>query len=506
MAARARARLPAFLLSVLCAVVGVCAAAGPAVAQVRDADLARIKHIVVIYAENRSFDHLYGMFPGARGLDDATDMQKTQLDHDGKPLPFMVVWRGNEPDPRFKRLPNGPFRIDAPPVSASLSDVLPSPVHAFYHNAEQINGGRNNMFAAMSNVGAWSMGYVDGSKLKLWAWAQEFTLADNFFMGAFGGSFLNHQYLVCACAPRWADAPEALRAVLEPDGRMRKAPFSPSASEGQVRIAGNSQVTPDGFAVNTTQPPYQPSGVPADAAHPALADMASTKGGGPAMPPLTAPTIGDRLSDRGVAWAWYAGGWRAAEAEAALPLDQRKVIYVRGGLNFQPHHQPFNYYSRFAPGTAERARHLRDGEDLLADIAAGTLPAVTFYKPVGLYTQHPSYTDLMRGDAHIAEILERIRANAALWAETLVIVTYDENGGFWDHMPPPRGPGMGDRWGPGTRIPAIIVSPFARRGYVDRTGYDTGSILKLITRRFALEPLPGTRPGAGDLTPALQFD
>jgi acid phosphatase len=86
----------------------------------------------------------------------------------------------------------------------------------------------------------------------------------------------------------------------------------------------------------------------------------------------------------------------------------------------------------------------------------------------------------------------------------VVIVTYDENGGFWDHVPPPSGPGWSDRWGPGTRIPALIVSPFARRGYVDKTPYDTTSIIKFITRRFALEPLPGVREKAGDLTNALE--
>jgi phospholipase C len=85
----------------------------------------------------------------------------------------------------------------------------------------------------------------------------------------------------------------------------------------------------------------------------------------------------------------------------------------------------------------------------------------------------------------------------------LVIVTYDENGGYWDHVAPPTGPGWGDRWGPGTRIPTIIVSPFAKRGYVDHTSYDTTSILKLITKRFGLEPLPGVRRNPGDLTNAL---
>src|SRR6266571_230962 len=103
--------------------------------------LAKIKTIVVIYAENRSFDHLYGYFPGANGIDNATDEQRTQLDHDGKPLPHLVIFGGDgRPDPRFPTLPNGPFRIDAPPVNGRADAILLNPIHAFYHNQEQING------------------------------------------------------------------------------------------------------------------------------------------------------------------------------------------------------------------------------------------------------------------------------------------------------------------------------------------------------------------------------
>ncbi len=71
----------------------------------------------------------------------------------------------------------------------------------------------------------------------------------------------------------------------------------------------------------------------------------------------------------------------------------------------------------------------------------------------------------------------------------VVIVTYDENGGWWDHVAPPKG----DRWGPGSRIPALVVSPYAKKGFVDHTEYDTASILRLITRRFWLPTLPGLR-------------
>src|SRR6267378_51527 len=214
--------------------------------------LARIEHIVVIYAENRSFDHLYGFFPGADGIASATPEQKAQLDHDGNPLPHLPpVYEGGKPSPKFpQELPNGPFRIDAPPVNRRTDEVLPSPIHAYYHNREQINRGKNNMFVAMSTAGAWVMGYFDGSKMKLWKWAQEYTLADHFFMAAFGGSYLNHQWLVCACAP------------LDEKGNLKKKPVSPaSVMQGPVDPF-DGRVTPDGYTVNTSQPPYQPSGIP----------------------------------------------------------------------------------------------------------------------------------------------------------------------------------------------------------------------------------------------------
>ncbi|HSN33196.1 MAG TPA: acid phosphatase, partial [Ideonella sp.] len=471
--------------------------------------LSRINHVVVVFAENHSFDNLYGLFPGADGIAQAVAEQRTlQHDHDGTPLKELIVFgHDGKPDPRFPRLPNAPFRIDAPPVDRRIDEIVPSPIHVFFHNQEQIDGGRNDLFAAMSTVGGWTLGYYDGSKFRLWQWAKEYTLADRFFMGAFGGSYLNHQYLICACAPRHENAPESMRAVLDADGRLAKKPGSPSANVGAVQVVREGQVTPDGFSVNTTQPPYQPSGVPpADGGSSDLADPNGRPGFGLPLPPQTAKTIGDTLTAKGVSWAWYAGGWNAALADGRRPAsEKRTVIYARGEGSpmFQPHHQPFNYYARFAPGTKDRAQHLKDGDDFLRDIAAGTLPAVSFFKPAGRYTQHPSYTDVKSGDEYMADILARLRASPQ-WKDMLVVLTYDENGGYWDHVAPPTGLGWGDRFGPGTRIPTILAGPGVKRGFVDHTSYDTTSILKLITRRFALEPLPGVREKAGDLTAALQ--
>jgi phospholipase C len=443
-------------LSIVAAWIAVCAlaalsAAGAAPAQDAPAGLSRVEHILVIYLENRSFDNLFGAFPGADGLANA-DAAALQVDEAGKPYtvlpPVMdTASRPPRPDPRFpKDLPNRPFDIGR---FVPLDEKTPDLVHRFYQEQMQIDGGRMDRFAAVSNAGGLAMGFYDGSHTKLWAYARRFVLLDHFFHAAFGGSFLNHFWLVCACTPVYPNAPAGIVAKLDAEGRMIE----------------DGKVTPDGFAVNTLQPAFLPR-----KADTAPADI---------LPPQDAPTIGERLDEKGVSWAWYSGGWNDAVA-------------LRPDRDFQFHHQPFVYFRRYADGADARARHLKDESDLLAAIESGTLPSVAFYKPIGAENEHPGYADILAGDEKVAEVLERIESSP-LWNDIAVVVTYDENGGFWDHVAPP----MIDRWGPGTRVPAIVVSPFAKKGAVDHTPYDTTSILKFIELRFALEPL-GARDAAAD--------
>ncbi len=108
---------------------------------------------------------------------------------------------------------------------------------------------------------------------------------------------------------------------------------------------------------------------------------------------------------------------------------------------------------------------------------------------------------MLSGDRHIADVVAKVRASP-IWNSTLIIITYDENGGFWDHAAPPAG----DRWGPGTRVPTIVIGPMVKKGFVDSTPYDTTSILKFITRRFNLDPLPGVRANMGDLSNAIDVN
>lgn len=513
-----------------------------------DEKLKGIRQVIVIYAENRSFDNIFGMLSfdndQVEGIRQALGDpgHYTQVDRNGKELEQLPpVWLEPNsdtplPDPRFKPLANKPFRIDdvnqLDGPDMMLGERTRDLVHMFYQNKEQIDDGRLDRYAEVSDAGGLVMAYYDGRELELARLAEQYTLADHFFMGAYGGSFLNHMWLVCACTPQYREQTRggvtypALDPVAdaraEPDKRMiieldankqylKRRPIGdgerlsgPAAFETPK---GSFVLLPDEhnagkmayFAVNTVQPPYQPSYVKPGTGHP---DYASPKEGTP-LPPLTDPTIADRLDDKKIDWGWYAEGWNEAH-------DNREAMYyVKNSAypDFHPHHQPFNYFARFDPGTPkgkqERADHLKDADQFLNDLDAhADKDFVAFYKPQGIYNQHPGYADVATGDHHIAKLVRAIMKTAA-WKSTLIVITYDENGGFWDHVPPPPG----DDWGPGTRIPAIIISPFSKCGAVDKTQYDTTSILKFMVRRFGLETLPGLakRTNAGDLTGALDL-
>ncbi len=516
---------------------------------------AKIDTIVVIYAENRAFDNLYGNFPGAHGLSEvvARDGRPLpayipQVDRNGSVLPNLPPTWGGVTAPgitpvvteaQSAGLPNAPFSIEhafaaQSNVTLSTSTVTRDLVHRFFEHQMQIDGGKNDGYAAWSDAGGLVMGHYDSTPSALYGLAKEFVLADSFFQGAFGGSFLNHQYLICACAPEYPNADAAPAkpsiAILDKDAAGKYLPRLKQSSDGKLsaldaapKFAKSGNITPvnyfgDGkfYAVNTMQPAYQPSGN-----KPAATDaeyLHADLNNATTLPPQTQATIGDALDAKRVNWIWYAGSWDAALADGRRPpLKPREAIYAPatpgGNPDFQPHHQPFNYYERFDPvaHADQRAAHLKDYSALLAAAAAGRLPAVTFYKPQGNLNQHAGYASVAEGDAHIAGLVATLRASPQ-WRHMVIVITYDEFGGAWDHVAPPQG----DLLGPGTRIPALIISPFAKRGTVDHTQYDTDSILRLITRRFDLDVLPGITardkglaahgaPPMGDLTNALDL-
>jgi phospholipase C len=484
-----RGRLIALLASV------AIASSAPADEGPLPKEFEAIETIVVVFLENRSFVNLLPSFPGALGIAQVAPEALLQRDRDGSILPYLPpVWKSGSrtPDPVYPAsMPNAPFAIDEQPYDRPGSVLTVSPVHRFYQNRMQINDGKNDMFVAWTDVGSLAMGHYTPEGTYLYKLAREFTLTDQFFMAAFGGSNLNHFWLACACPPVYRNAPTTMRAELDESGNLKLAPASPrSALDGAPIWSRDGSISPDDYVVNTVQPPYQPSAVPpASGGDARFADPAK----GP-LPPQTEPTIGDLLSEKGIDWAWYAQGWDVA-------LADRSVIYNVGGVvNFQPHHQPYNYFAKYAPGTDWRERHLKDMKAFWKAAADGTLPAVVFVKPDGANNQHPGESTMAAGDLMAGTIVETLRRSPQ-WKRLAIIVTHDENGGFWDPMAPPRG----DRWGPGSRIPTVIASPYAKKRFVDHTVYDTTSILQFISKRFELQLLPGIRTQFGDLRNAFAF-
>ncbi len=413
----------------------------------------KIKHVVVIYLENHSFDNLYGEFAGANGLSNANSSAITQVDATGTPYSVLPAIAGTTAFPT--NLPNNLFNIDQYiPNDQETPDVL----HRYYQEQLQIDGGKMDKYALYNTSAGLSQGYYKTSLLPLLGMAQKYTLCDNFFHSAFGGSFLNHMWLIAAASPVFPNAPVSSVATLDANGNL--------LTDGAV--------TPDGYVVNTSYSVNAP--------HPATANPATL------VPNQTIPTIGDRLSDKKISWAWYSGGWDNALAGSPDPT-------------FQFHHQPFIYFSKYKDGTQAKKDHLKDETAFIAAAKNGTLPTVSFVKPLGINNEHPGYSDVANGENHTVELINDV-LNGPDGEDAVIFITYDENGGFWDHVAPPV---IDKKWGPGTRVPGIIISKYAKRGFVDHTQYETVGILSFIEKRFGLDPLNNRDQQANPFENAFDF-
>jgi acid phosphatase len=550
-----------------------------------DSPLSRIKHIVVIYQENHSFDNLYGGWEGVNGLSNASSARTLQLKQNGAifncllqndvnltsptPLATTCTDTTGTPPPNDKpfdsAFANAPFAIDSYihptdttcpvpggaffPNGVAKGSGLPGGctrdmVHRYYQEQFQLNGGRQNLYVTGSDAVGLAMGVYNTRALPIYQYLHQedhpnYAIADNFFQAAFGGSFLNHQWLVAAATPIFVGAANDgspivaskphpdMHSVVDSNGMpnnyaLYKSPLGTAVADNQLTAScappAGRPATPAGvkcgdYAVNTTQPlnqPYQP-GTPL----------------GRRLPALTTPTIGSELSGSGVDWAWYSGGWSNAAGNVGAPGWSNGTGPAPTGQScpnlaafsnavwpncpdklFQFHHQAFNYFAAYAPGTAARAAHLRDETEFLSLANSSTqrqcnLKPVSFVKPLGADNEHPGYTNESQGSQHLVDLIKAIEGSACR-KDTLVVATYDEFGGSWDHVPPPgQGSAAGphDVWGPGTRIPALLIAPHLQGEFVvDSAQYDTTSILATIEHRFGLAPLTTRDAAVKDLS------
>jgi phospholipase C len=360
-------------------------------------------------------------------------------------------------------------------------------VHRFYQEQYQIDGGKQDRYVTGSDAVGLTMGRYETKSLPIYQYlhskgAPNYVVADNFFQGAFGGSFLNHQYLIAARAPVVTTVPTGVaNSVLDTAGFPNSSyPLyhpTKSVTDGAMTVACANGTKADyvnacgDIAVNTIQPASPPKS--SGAAMPLINDQAY-------------PNIGDRMSDAGITWNWYSGGWDDAAAGHPGPL-------------FQFHHQPFNYFANYAQGAPGRS-HLQDEKKFIAAAQSGTLPQVSFVKPYGAENEHPGYASEPNGSDHLVDLLQTIMSGPQA-EKTLVVVTYDEFGGQWDHVSPP----VVDKWGPGTRIPALVLSAGMVKSGVDHTPYDTTSIMATIEHSFGLAPVASRDAVVNDLAPAVRL-
>ena len=305
--------------------------------------LGKVDHFVVIYEENHSFDNLYGGWERVNGLRDAGRSHTRQVNQDGAPYqcllqndvnltsPPLSVRCANTAPAFDSHFFNEPFRIEdyiapedttcpKPGMSAPFGVVKGSGdpggctrdlVHRFYQEQYQLDGGRQDRYVTGSDAVGLTMGHYDTKRLPIYEYlhsrkAPNYAISDRFFQAAFGGSFLNHQWLVAARTPTFYNAKDDgsandLHSLVDSNGMPNTYPlYTPT---GPVKDAALTipcgSANADGlacgdYAVNTIQPPYQP--------------FAPGTSSAKQLPPQTAPTIGSRLSRRGVDWAWYSGG------------------------------------------------------------------------------------------------------------------------------------------------------------------------------------------------------
>src|SRR4051795_5111459 len=329
---RVNAAVLAALAAVLIAVVTAT------VSSSATSPLGKVNHIVVIYEENHSFDNLYGGGEGVNGLSKVDTSPMTQVDQSGVSfsclrqndvnLAAMPTTCADTPHGINSAFTNKFFTIDSllpptattcpPPLKAfSFPNGVPNGqgqpggctrdlVHKFYQEQYQLNGGAQNRYMVGSYAIGMTMGVYDTKQLPIYKWLHsakhpKYAIADNFFQAAFGGSFLNHQYLIAARAPEDANAPSNLHSLVDPAGfprnnyplytpipgvTYRDSDFTVTCPSPVPNLAcGN-------WAVNTMQPSFEPFGT-----------------FGEKLVAQSHATIGDRLTAKGVDWAWYAGGW-----------------------------------------------------------------------------------------------------------------------------------------------------------------------------------------------------
>ncbi|MET9359739.1 alkaline phosphatase family protein [Streptomyces sp. NPDC006632] len=512
------------------AALGLLSGTGPALADPADHPGSHtatpVKHLVVIFQENVSFDHYFGTYPVAANTDGTrfTADRHTPKDIDTLRNAGLLEKNPNQYPP--KRLT---------PEQALTCDQN----HSYGPEQYAANAGRADQYVQNTDSGKCSgnlfgepglvMDYYDGNTVTaMWNYAQHYTLGDNSFSTTYGPSTPGAINLVSA----------------QTHGVISTDPASGTEHPEQT-------TTPDPYAV--TSPDARGVGTLTNDPDPAYDDCSDKDHTSKdALAALRGRNIGDLLNRRKVSWGWFQGGFRpstpwSGERDDHAKCSGRTHTNVGGAamVDYSPHHAPFQYYESTSnphhlppEDTAEighdgRANHNYDLTDFDAALAAGSLPSVSFLKAAQFQDGHASYSDPIDEQHFLVEQINKIQQSRQ-WKDTAVLIAYDDSDGWYDHAyarpqngskdtkpgssgkpadspacraAPAAAGGYSDRCGPGTRQPLLVISPYSRVNAVDHTLTEQASITRFIEDNWGTGRLGDASfdARANSLTSAFDF-
>ncbi|HEY4277112.1 MAG TPA: alkaline phosphatase family protein [Conexibacter sp.] len=431
-----------------------------------------IKHLVVLFSENVSFDHYFGTYPNAANTDG---------------VPFTAA-----PDtPRVNGIT--PELMTNNPNSANPVRLTPDEAitcdqgHGYPFEQRAYDNGRVDRFVENTSGHCNTadghdmvMGYYDGNTVTaLWNYAQHFSLNDNSYGTTYGPSAVGAINLI-------------------------------SGQTGGATPTDMTSATSHGTIYGDPDPKYDECGAGTIEMH--------------------GKNVGDLLNDRDLTWGFFEGGFRStsnvlSSTSTVAACAQRDTnIGGTSQVSYIPHHQPFEYYlstsnprhlppsSQDAIGATDRANHQYDLEDFNATVANGDMPSVSYVKAPGFQDGHPGYSDPIDEQHFFVDEINRIEASPQ-WDSTAVVIAYDDSDGWYDHVMPPtvRGSRTNEdylggtgicgpepaadatpvRCGFGPRLPLMVISPWAKQNYVDTTETDQSSILKFVEDNWSLGRIGG---------------
>ncbi|MFD5402998.1 phospholipase C [Streptomyces griseorubiginosus] len=455
-----------------------------------------IKHVVVIYDENISFDHYFATYPEAANTDGT---KFTAAKHTPKANNLLSAGL-------LKKNPN----LYAPKRLASSQAMTCDQNHSYGPEQYAANGGKADKYVENTEVNKCSglfgepglvMDYYDGNTVTaLWNYAQHYSLGDRSFSSVYGPSTPGALNLVSG----------QTHGVISVDPSTgTEHPKQTTTPDPYAVLSPNAKGV--GTLVNDPDPAYDDC---ADKDHTSTSALASMQG----------RNIGDLLNSKGVSWGWFQGGFRPSTAWDGKPGDYAKCdashtnVGGAAAVDYSPHHNPFAYYAstanphHLAPrsvaeiGHKGRANHNYDLSDFDAALKAGNLPAVSFLKAGEYQDGHAGYSDPIDEQHFLVKEINALQKSPQ-WKSTAVVIAYDDSDGWYDHVTskvlngskdttvgsngkaldspacqsgPAAAKGYADRCGPGTRQPLLVVSPYSKVNAIDHTATEQASITRFI--------------------------